>query len=73
MHYILKLHNLHISVKINNKRKGVLEYKEECLNSNLIKSSNLKIEYLVRTSYILRAQLKTSNKENIKDLNIYYK
>jgi len=69
----LKLYNLPIPPKINDKRKAVLEYKEECLHSKSIKSNNLKIEYLVRTSYTLRAQLKTSNEDNIENLYIYYK
>ena len=51
----LKLCNLHILVKIHNKRNAVLEYKEEYLNYKLIKSSDFKIEYLVRISYILTA------------------
>ena len=40
------------------------------LNSKSIKSSDLKIEHLVRTSCALAAQLKTSNEENIENLNI---
>ena len=51
----LKLYNLPIPPKIDNKRKAVLEHKEECLRSKSIKSSDLKIEYLVRTSYTLTA------------------
>ena len=57
----LKLRNLPILTKINNKGKAVLEYKKECLNSKSMKASNLKIEYLVRISFALTAQLKTSN------------
>ena len=69
----LKLYKLYIPVKIDNKRKAMLEYKEEYLNSKSIKLSNSKVEYLVKTSYTLKAPLKMSNKENIENLNIYYK
>lgn len=69
----LKLCDLHVPVKIDDKRKAVLEHKQNCLNSKLIKSSDLKIEHLVRTSYTLMAQLKTCNEENIENLNMCYK
>ena len=62
----LKLRNLPILAKINDKRKAVLENKKEYFNSKSIKLSNLKIECLVRTSCTLTAQLKTSNEQNIK-------
>ena len=57
----LKLRNQPIPAKINHKRNAVLEHKKECFNSTSITSNDLKIEYLVRTSYTLIAQLKTSN------------
>ena len=69
----LKLCNQPIPANINEKRSAVMNHKKECLNSNSICWEDLKIEYLVRTSYVLTAQLKTSNEQNIPNLNIYYK
>ena len=60
----LKLLNHSILAKINDKRNAVLEHKKEFFNSKSMTSSNLKIEYLVRISYALTAQLKTSNKKH---------
>ena len=68
----LKLRNLSILSKINDKRNAVLEHKKECFNSKSMKSSNLKIEYLVRTSCMLTAQLKTLNKQNIKISKLHH-
>ena len=69
----LKLYNLPIPAKPNDKRSAAMNYKKESLNSKSIASNDLKIESLVRTTYVLTAQLKTSNEQNIENLILYYK
>ena len=70
----LKLYNLlPIPLKLDDKRKAVRQHKLDSLNSKKYKKNELKLEYLIRTSYTLMAQLKTSNEENIENFYIYYK
>ena len=60
----LKLYNLHISEKINNKRKAVLEHKKNVWIQNRL------IQVIWKK---LMAQLKTCNEENIENLYTHYK
>ena len=70
----LKLHNLlPIPLKIDDKRKAVRQHKLDSLNSKKYKKNELKLEYLIRTSYTLMAQLKTSDEENVENLHTCYK
>ena len=60
----LKLHNQPIPAKLDEKRKAVLQHKDSLSTKSMI-INDLKVEPLVRTSYVLVAQLMTSNEENI--------
>ena len=68
----LNMCNIEVPNDLNNQRIAVLNHKESLSrNSNNLK--NIKFEPLIRSSYMLAAQIMTSDEKNAENIKIYIK
>ena len=68
----LNMHNIEVPNNLNNQRIAVLNHKES-LSRNSNNHKNIKFESLIRSSYMLAAQIMTSDEKNAENIKIYIK
>ena len=68
----LNVRDIEMPKNLNNQRKAVLNHKESMSRySNILKT--IKFEPLIRSSYMLAAQIMTADKSNVENIKNYTK